>query len=268
MGSFNASVNPLSESKPVTNLIPIQQRNATREAAQSALDTTLREAEAKAAELVRDARAVASLASTSLQVEAAKADIETRDRVARAFALQVTPLVSELLKHEQLEIAREVCSKYRALQKEALTYCGREFPLMPLPLVGGPLITRAPEKKSRISRLGTFGGFDAYSAAAQIAAMHAALMSSGDPRGVREAVFALERRLVEIGNTALPGAFSDAIWESLKRGLGFYEIDEITRDLSQPKERATLIAAAAEYRPPHKVSYGGFLRAAIMGAAH
>lgn len=247
----------------MTTLIPIEERRAAQSAAQAAIDSTHAAEKDKAARLLREADAVAKRDAAALLAQAGTADEHARQYVARAFTLQVTPLVSELLKHEHLEIARELCAKYRSLQAEAVKYHGREFPLMPFVTVGQIVISHDAARKDRVARLGTFGGFDAYSAAAQIAAAHKALMSQHDARGIRDAVFALERRLVEVGTIAIPGAFADEIWEALKRGLGFYEVDELVRDLSQPKERARLKAAAAQYVPPHKVTYGSFVRNAI-----
>lgn len=258
--------------KKMTTPLTFEERRAARSAAQVTIDTTHADVKVKAAKLLSDAETAANRDTAALLAQSAKADADALAHVARAIYLQVTPLIAKLLKTETIEAADEARHKYRSFQGEARKYCDREMPLMPAVMVGQTIFTRAPDLKGKIARVTTFGGGDAHCAATQITAAHNALMGQHDPRGVRDAIFALEKRLVEIGNTALgDGDFADEIWTAAKQGLGYYELDEHWRDLCQPVERARLRAAAAQHVPPHKVVYGGFVRNAlakmIAGAA-
>lgn len=225
----------------MANLIPFDERTATRAAAQAAIDATLSTDTAKAEKLLTDARTAASRGTAALQVAALKADAEARDHVAKAFRLQCTSLISELLSNDSNNNARAAMAKYRSLQREAVVYCNRELPLMPLMVVGQVLITRAPEAKSRIARLGTIGGDYGHCAGIEIAAAHEALMGS-DPRAVRDTVANLERKLLWVARVAVPAgdSDSDAVWEAVKRGLGLYEIDDLLRGLAKAARQASI----------------------------
>lgn len=248
----------MAASRPT--LIPISERKAAAVAARAAIDESLRATTEAVEKQLVTAQADASNALAELQATEAKTDAEVRAHVAKAFVLQAVPLAAELIKHETRACALDLRSKYRTLQAEAVKFCGRELPLMPLMLVGQVLIARSPETKPRIARVATVASPYSDCAGSEIAAAHAVLMAeSPDDLSVRDALLNLERRLVAISASAASGDFSDEIWDGIKQGLTQHELDELWRDLGQPAERARLRAAAFD-PAVHKTTYGKWIR--------
>jgi hypothetical protein len=233
------------------NLVPVTERRAATAAKKAAIDAEYHTRKAAAETELVAAHTAASDALKDEDDAAAEADTQARIDVAKAFYLQTVKLAAALLEQETRAAALEYRAKYRALQAEALKYHGAELQLMPLMAVGQVIMTRDPAAKSRIARVETVASPYVHCAATENAVAHRALMAeSPNDAEVREAILALEQKLVLIGREAAPGAFSDEIWQGVRCGLNPYELDELSRDLSQPEQRARLRAAAKEPSAP------------------
>jgi multidrug efflux pump subunit AcrA (membrane-fusion protein) len=221
------------------NLVPMAERRAAEAAAKAKITETQAAALAEARRALGAANDLAARALSDLETASRQADAEAMARATRALTSQCNPLVSELLATESLEVAASLRGKYRALQRGMISLVGREFTLAPVALVGQSLITKNPALKPRIARLECFWGVG-LNPSIENNAVHSAMMADEivDHRGIRDAVFALETKLLEIGRANVAGSrFGDAIWEAVRSGASPAEIHDLESRLAAEWQR-------------------------------